>query len=71
MTRLTEDGLAVRQAVMYMDIQRAELRIVGAHEGKASLEAGCAFHTLRGAQATPPPPPLLLFSSSHCSPSTQ
>ncbi len=50
MSQLTEDGSGIRQAVLYMDVQRAELRIVAAVAGKARFTQGTAFHTLMGAK---------------------
>lgn len=51
MSQLTEDGAAIRQAIMYMDVERSELRIIGAIGGRAAPGTGCAFHTLLGANA--------------------
>ena len=50
MSQLTEDGLGIRQAVLFMDVNRSELRIVGAVAGRAVFTNGTAFHTLLGAK---------------------
>lgn len=49
MTQLTDDNKALRQAIMYMDVQLSELRIAAAVAGSRVPETGCAFHTLLGA----------------------
>ena len=50
MSQLTEDGLGIRQAILFMDVLRSELRIVGAINGKSIFTQGTAFHTLMGAK---------------------
>ena len=50
MSKLTEDGSGIQQAVLFMDVLRGELRIVGAVAGKAIFADGTAFHTLLGAK---------------------
>lgn len=54
MTQRVGAKAAVQQALMYLDVLRAELRIVGAVMGKPIGGPGCTFHTLRGALAAFP-----------------
>lgn len=49
MTQLTPDQQSVQQALMFLDAQRPELRIVGSVKGEPVSDSGCAFNTLRGA----------------------
>ena len=54
MTQYNKGTSVVQQALMYLDVLRAELRIAGCVRGQLVGCNGCTFHTLRGALAAFP-----------------